>query len=267
MRRALELITAQVTAPGAAFTAMSALSGNSFVIRNTTKPVRLLAAWQQRQSPGATRITSPLLHDNVRGVQYGSGIACDDGIVNSPLQSLYSQDTLSFAGTGSAVAGDIEQSSILIAYDDLPGVDGIFLTAAQVNAKAVNRLGVLTTLAQTLVTGQYDGEQTIVADEDVLKANTFYAVLGCTTLGGAVTSLRIRSPDWGNLGIGMPGPLLQNFRMSDWFYRLALRTGQAVIPVFNSANKATTLVDYCDNETSTGINAYWQLVELKGNLS
>lgn len=264
MRTALELLTFQNTAPGAVFTAMTALIGDSGVLRNTQKSIKLLAAWQNRQAAGNTRILSPLLHDNVRGIQFSSsaGLELGFGLTQTPYQELFPQDTLSFSGTGSAVAGDIEQSSILVRYEDLPGIDGNFITSEQLQKRFVNKFGVRTVLGQTVVTGQYDGSSAINATEDALKANTEYAILGLTIGVGAATSIGLRSPDWGNLRVGVPASAAPAVT-SDWFYRLSLFSKLACIPVFNSSNKGTTLVDYSDNETSTGSQPVIQLAELK----
>lgn len=269
MPRAIELLTFQNIAPGATFTAMLPLTGDSATIRNTSKPVKLLAAWQLRQGAaatgGITRITSPLLHDAVRGIQGGGNVGHEEIIYGAPAQRLYAQDILSVSGNGSATAGDIEQSSLLIGYDDLPGVDGNFLTFDQMLKKAVNRLGVRQALTASVVTGQYDGAASITATDDVLKANTDYAIMGASFENAInVTSIGIRSADWGNLRLGMPGRNNVGFRSGSWFAGLSYELGYPCIPVFNSANKGTTIVDFSYNENSSGVlGVILNLMELK----
>lgn len=260
MGQALELITALVTAPGATFTAMTVLTGDTATIRNTSKRVTLLAAWQLRQGVGNTRIVSPLLHDNVRGLQFNSGVGSDIGFMGNPLQQLYSQDTLSFSATGSATAGDIELSSILVKYDDLPGVDGNFINSAELTRRGVSRVGVRCSLTG-VATGQYGTSSAINATEDPLKANTDYAIIGMTS-GTTCQAVGIKSPDWGNLRVGIPGTTLQGIHFSSWFDNLAWETDMACIPVFNSSNKATTLVDFVDDENAGTAVVVLQLVEL-----
>lgn len=262
MGKALELVTVQGTALGASFAAMAALTGDSLVVRNSSKKTYLVAAWQQRQVAGGSRIVSPLLHDNVRGIQFTSGIEVSVGFRGRPLQELQAQDTLTITGFGSAVAGDIEQTSVLIAYDDLPGIDGNFIDATTLFKRAVNRVTVRVTPV-AVATGQYSAGITITSTDDVLKANTNYAVIGMSVTANS-TAYGIRSPDWGNLRVGIPGAALTNgIHVNDWFIGLSMDTGLACIPVFNSANKNTTLIDYCDDENAVSLVGNIHLVELK----
>lgn len=262
---ALELVTVQATAPGAAFVAMTANTGDSTVIRNTAKKVNLLAAWQARQVAGFTRIVSPLLHDNVRGIQLGGavvgGVGPEITMLAAPLQQLYSQDVLSFSATGSAVAGQIEQSSILVRYDDLPGIDGQFIGYDELLKRAANRTAVRVTPG-VVATGQYGAAVAINSLDDSFKANTDYAILGISG-HGASQCIGIKSPDWGNLRIGVPGSITQAFMTSDWFTKLTLGTGTKCIPVFNSSNKLQTFVDFAGNQAVAAQTVTIQLVELK----
>jgi hypothetical protein len=263
MGRALELITFQATAPGSTPAAASALTGDSGTIRNAIKKQRLLAAWAQRQTQGLTRITSPLLHDNARGIQYltNSGIT-DICIIDAPFQELVAQDTLSVAISGSATAGDIEQSAMLIQYDDLPGIDGNFIDAATLARRAVARFSVTVTLT-AVATGQYSTAAAINATEDYFKANTEYAIVGVQ--GSALcTSYGVRAPDWGNLRIGMFGGINKGETTNNWFKILSMNGGGQCIPVFNSSNKGSVLCDFSDDENAASIGARFQLVELKG---
>lgn len=261
---ALEMITAQVTAPGATFVAGVALAGDSLVVRNTGKRVSLVAAWQQQQAGalGSTRITSPLLHDNTRGIQYGlQAGSVEMGLYGQPVQQLFSQDGLVISRSGSAVAGDIEQSSLLVRYDDLPGIDGNFISFDEAIKRTVNRLGVRVTPLVAVATGQYSAGVAINAVDDSLKANTEYAVIGFTA-GAQCTSIGIKSPDWGNLRVGAPGMSGQSPALQDFFLDLSYETGLGCVPVFNSSNKGQTLVDFCDDENAANITVVAYLAEL-----
>lgn len=262
MGLAMEVQTFQVTAPGSSFLNMLPLTGDTGVIRYTNKKVKLAAAWQRRQVIGTTRIISPLLHDNVRGIEFSAAIGLDEPMMGAPYQSLQSQDTLTVNGTGSAVAGDIEQSCLLLRYDDLPGIQGNFIDSQQLNRRFVNRFGVKVAMASALATGQYDGSVAINAAEDVFKANTEYAILGLS-IQNPCTLIGIKSPDWGNLRVGMPGVPLQGFRTGSYFVDLSDRMGAACIPVFNSANKLTTLLDFAHDENLLAINCHVILAELR----
>jgi len=262
MGKAIELITVQATAPGATMAAFAALTGDSLTVRNSSKKARVLAGWQNRQTGGNTRITSPLLHDNSRGIQFGSiGIGGSVlGFWSRPCQELMAQDTLTVQGTGSPTAGDIEQSAILVQYDDLPGISGNFISIAELNRRGLNRLGVQMSIA-SVATGQYGAASAINATDDVFKANTDYAIVGINNRNNC-TSVGIRSPDWGNLRVGIPGITGTNSVTQSWFVKLSESTGQDCIPVFNSSNKGITLVDQSDDENATSITPVLMLVEL-----
>ncbi|MGH8711058.1 MAG: hypothetical protein ACREVA_07050, partial [Burkholderiales bacterium] len=75
----------------------------------------------------ALRITSPVMHDAVTGIEtrFNIGISTTKMPTKAPLQS---QDTLVVTGGGSAAAGDIEMSSMLILYEDLAGIDANLIT-------------------------------------------------------------------------------------------------------------------------------------------
>lgn len=244
---ALELVTAQVTAPGVG-AAMAAVAGNSLTVRDSAA-AKILSLWGQRRTSGFTRITSPLLHDAVVGFQHriqSSDVRLKDMPV---VQDLQSQDTLTLNGSGSVVAGDIETSCMLILYNELAGICANLITWEELKRRA-KELYSSTTQHVTGGAGGYSGEVNLIASEDQLKANQDYAILGATS-GGAPESiaLRYRAPDWGNLGVGLP--VMEGFSShigGDFFVRLSKMTGLPVIPVFNASNKSLVLVDIAGNE-------------------
>lgn len=259
MGRAYELITGLNTAPGASMTAATALTGNSFTVRDTRRRARLAAAWVTRQAIGAMRIVSPRLHDNTIGLQIeaGAGAQC----IHTPYipQELFAQDLLSVQQTGSATAGDIEHCSYVVQYEDLPGVEARLMTPPEVYKRAKNLyMQVLTIAAGT--SGQYTGSAAINSAQDSFKANTDYALLGYAVNGNACHAVRFVGPDWGNLGIGGPGRLSVNQHSTDrWFVELSEESGFPSIPVMNSANKALTTIDVVQNENEADpvITLYW----------
>lgn len=249
MGKAVELITVQATAPstGAAFTAVS---GNSLTIRDSRAPIWFLAAFSRRQSGGFIRYTSPLLHDAVVGMQFAAAIDPDVQLDHEGgWQRLYAQDTLTAFGAGSATAGDLEHSSFLVGYEDLPGVEGNFIDAADLRRRAVSIYSMPNTLALTAA-GGYSGEALINAEVDQFKAQTEYALVGYEVGTIKCHAVRWRSQDWGNLGVGGPGNQ-DAFLTQDWFVRLSTKCGMPLIPVFNSANKSSTFIDGVQSELAT----------------
>jgi hypothetical protein len=268
MPRGLDTVTGFVTAPGAAFTAWTMAAGDSLAVRAAVpgSNIWLVAAWAWNQVAGVLRVRSPRLHDNVQGIR----MRIPANIVNNKLpnfrngnaaQKLFTQDTLIAEQTGSAVGGQIETGSLLIWYDDVPGIAGRFITSAQLQKFGVNIMGQEVTVT-TGVGGGYTGSVAINSVNDNFKANTDYALIGgyCDT---RVSTVRIKGIDTGNLGVGFPGdPTLQDFT-ADWFARLEQATGIAMIPVFNSQNKAGITVDAVSQQVAVTTVITLLMVELQ----
>lgn len=261
--KAMELLSGFVTAPSTTFTALTVCAGNSLTLRNAVEDsrIQLLALWGKHQVAGNIRVRSPQLHDNVQGIRVFD-------IIGNPLnllpdqfnQLLKPQDTLAVEVTGSAVAGDIETASLLVYYEDLPGIEGRFIDAAELYSRTKNIVTVENTLA-LVATGQYTGQEAINAEFDLLKANTDYALIGylVSALCGAV---RWQGSDVGNLGIGGPGNPNEKDVTSNWFLNLAINYGLPLIPVFNSANKNGILIDGQQDENGADVTVTSIFAEL-----
>lgn len=246
MGKALELITVQATAPGAG-AAFAAVTGNSLTIRDSRAPVHLVAAWADFQVDGFIRLTSPLMHDAVVGMQLAVEAAQTVPLYRGPFQRLYPQDFITAFGSGSAVAGDIETASMLWLYEDLPGVDGYFIDEAELMKRADEVYSFQNTIS-TGTTGGYSGSELIAAEQDQLKANTDYAIIGANVSGVGTASIRWLGVDFGNLGVGMPGLAGSGDFQSRWFQLLSRLIGMPAIPVFNSSNKSNTFIDAAQDE-------------------
>lgn len=263
MGNAVEVLTGNVTAPGATLTAWTLASGNSLVVRNTdlTKKILLLNAWAFNQAAGILRVRSPKLHDNVQGIRMR--VPTTDVPYDLPFylgQKLYPQDTLTVEQSGSGVAGQIEVGSLLVWYEDLPGAQGRFISTDALVQRGVNEVTV-ETIHATGIVGGYSGQVALNSSFDLLKANTDYALLGFMVDARAGT-YRIQGADVGNVGIGGPASLALKHLTVDWFVRLATRYGMPLIPVFNSANKGGILLDIATNQAGGTVNANSVFAEL-----
>ena len=254
MGRAIELLSGYVTAPSTTNTALTMNAGNTLQIRNAVEgsDIRLIGAWTKNQTAGVLRILSPRLHDNVQNMRFFAPIGANypQYLPQNP-QKLVSQDTLTVTLSGSATAGDLEIASLLVEYEDLPGVNARFLTTEELLSRTVNIMTVENTLA-TGTAGGNSGQEAINAEYDLMKANTDYALMGYTTsvVGG---NIRWQGADLGNLGIGGPCPTLSLDMTRNWFVDMSNRLGRACIPVFNSANKAGILIDASQDENGVDI--------------
>lgn len=259
---AVEIISAQATAPGSS-ASFTAVSGDSLEIRAEARNVVLLGMWavQQESSAGYRRVLSPRLHDNVNGIQMLTrGSLALDELRFPAVQQLHPQDILSVDGSGSSAAGDIESVSLLIGYENLLGADGKYIDADQVDSAGEELLSVRMALSLG-TTGGYSGSESISNDQDSLKRNEWYAILGCWQDTNIVNSIGFTAPEWGNLRIGMPAGL-DSARYGTWFYDRSRDLGVNMIPVFNASNAGRVTVDALTNENGGTPNVLVNLVRL-----
>ena len=259
---ALEVVSASATAPGATQSPFLAVAGNSLTIRDA-KAAKLVAQWGARQTDGNFRLTSPLLHDAVVGINYQLDTVDVTEMRLGVPQNLTPQDTLTAQGIGSGGAGDIENNSFLVMYEQLAGICGKFITWEQLFAQAVDLYDSTNVLTLGTV-GGYSGQELLNNDEDQLKANMDYAIIGATKTGtDNLATVRYISPDWGNLGVGLPA-FHQDLRVgSNWFMGLARKMGMPLIPVFNASQKASVFIDGLADDGGGTAVVTTQMVHLK----
>lgn len=246
---ALELVSGMVTAPGSTLTAWTMQTANTLQIRafNDERYASLVGVWGKNQANGLIQIKSPRMHDNVRGITDAITIGHPQNMIDKwPFQKLYTQDTLTVLQSGSGTAGDIELGSLLIYYPVLQGVDANMIDWMTLNYRALNLMSAQNTITTTTA-GNFSGQEAINAEFDNFKANTDYALLGYTTdtLCGSVRYMGI---DTGNLGVGGPGDNTVPWLTKSFFVDLSMKTGYPCIPVMNSQNKSSFLIDVSQDE-------------------
>jgi hypothetical protein len=265
MGLAMEVVTGFTTAAGAVPIAVTMAAGNSLVVRNTALNSRvwLLNLWTDHQVAGIVRLRSARLHDNVQGIRARTTISEVQPLLPRRFkQQLVPQDNLVLELSGSAVAGDIETVSLLLFYEDLPGADGLFVDADTLQDKTVEVVTVETSHTAA-VTGGYQGEVTLTSSFDLLKANTYYALLGYV-INGETCTVRMRGADTANMGVGGPGSETDRHLTRDWFRTIAADYGMPMVPVFNSANKGAILCDIAQDENAGTQVINWFFAELGG---
>lgn len=254
-----EVLTVQATQPntGAAGTANT---GDSLTIRNGKGKIHTIATWASRQVAGFSQFIVPSSHDTTRG--WRAGVSAAMGELTMPLpfnHKFEAQELISSTIAGSNTAGDIELDSLLIFYENFPGITMRTLTPAQLEQRTV-KLTTIESSITAVATGQY-AEEAINSDSDLLKANTDYALVG---LSGrtAAHAYTVKGPDFGNIRIAVPGNLRTELT-NQFFIALSRIHGLPLIPVFNSGNKAQTQVGFVMNETAAATLVTMHLAELR----
>ena len=254
MPKGMQIVTGFVTAPDTTLTAWTMAAGDSLAVRNGREGtgIHLLNLWGDNQTAGRLRVRSPLLHDNVQGIN--THVLASEVQPLMPMgkgQMLKAQDLLIVEQSGSATAGDIESGSLLVYYEDLPGADAKLASWEQIQGRIESYMLGTNTLA-TGTAGGYSGEETIVAEVDQWKANRDYALLGYTVSAECV-SVGWRGPDTSNLRVGGPGNEVFRDITSNWFIALSMFSGLPCIPIMNAANKSATLIDAAQDENGTDV--------------
>jgi hypothetical protein len=245
---ALEVISGSVAGVGGTFTAWTMAAGDSNVLRaiDVSKKIWLIDMWALNDTAaGVLRVHSPRMHDNVQGIRQRivnnntEPLLSGAGSTAAP-QRMYSQDTLIIEQTGSAANKDT--GHLLFLYDDLPGTQARLIDNATLLSHMVNRIGQEVTVATGAGVVSYTGAVALNSTNPNLKANTDYALMGLTvdTRCGVVG---IKGADSGNLRLGCPGEPAQRHITTNYFQRLSDALGRPMIPVFNSANQGSILID------------------------
>jgi len=242
----LELISYSATQPNTG-AAAAAVGADSLTVKNSKSAAKIVAAWATNQVAGFHQVAFPSGHDTTRGFRAGQPLGGPNlylplGMSLDPKP----QELLSIQIAGSNVAGDVGQGSLLVYYDDLPGINMRGVSLAELR-KRMKCLTTIETSVASTAGPSYGTAQLITAGSDLLKANTDYAVLGmsCRT---AVHNLYLIGPDLGNVRIGVPGVLRPE--LTQRFFLAIANAFDIPIPVINSGNKASTSVGVSTDENA-----------------
>jgi hypothetical protein len=258
---AIEVVGGRATNPGAGPTALTPNTGNSFAVRNTSLGTKVFldGIWCKEATAGFIRVRSPRLHDNVQGIRYQVAVNQQFNLMGDyPRTILIPQDTLTFEIGGGAAETDT--ACLLIAYEDLPGSNGRFATWGQVLPRIVDLVTNEVSVAGAATIGDWSAGTPINATNDLLKANTDYAVIGYVCQN-SVTAVALQGPDVGGLRVGGPGTT-NTLETREWFRRQDVALDIPYIPIINSANKGGTLAFQMDSAAGAANLVDFLLAEL-----
>lgn len=240
-------------------------SGDSLTVRNFNAPdtAQLENIIRQGATLGFTQVRSPLLHDNVRGIRVtpfeSPSVFSIPGVA---AQRLYPQDNLICEMSGGAAETDI--AALCIYYSNLPGVAARLHSWGDIagSIKSIKPVAVAVTSSATI--GAWS-DTLITSTENLLHANTDYAVLGYMT-NAALGVIAVKGTDTGNLRVGGPGSTSELVTTNQFVY-LSQQRGNPYIPVFNAANANNTFVSVAASTASVAATVELILAELSPNLS
>jgi hypothetical protein len=252
--------------PGAGPTAATtALSGDPASVRSFSPADQAVLdnIIRMGTTAGFVQVRTPLFHDNVRGIRITP--AESPSVFSLPgeaQQRLQPQDTLTVELSGGAAETDI--ALLQLYYSNLPGASARLHQWGDIAGiiKSIKPIAVAVTSPATA--GAW-GDTLITTSENLLHANTDYAVLGYMA-NAALGAICLKGIDTSNLRVGGPGST-QEYPTSAFFVRMAQQTGRPYIPVFNSANANGTFVSVCAATASVAATVELICVELAQNLT
>lgn len=247
---AFEIVAGFATNPGAAVTAMTPFTGQTFVVRATTAGATLENAWGENATGGVLRVRSPRMHDNTQGIRWRVAKANPQLLMPfSTKEILYPTDTLTFETTGGGAETDT--GYLLAHYDNIEGSNANVRTWAEVEPQIQMYMGVEVT-AKTGTIGNWGKPTPLNTSMDLFKRPMRYAVLGYQ-LDTAVGAVALAGIEPGQLRQGGPGTILPDIT-SEWFIRLSAESGQPAIPVFDSQNVGAVNVELAGSESEATRN-------------
>lgn len=266
---ALDTIASFQTTVGSTFAAGVMATGDSAAIRNfpANANAALIAGFSDNvTAPAAWRVRSPLLHDNVQGIRFFPGQSPSATLLPRQAQQLLEpQDLLTFEQSTAAATGKA-LTALSIYYPQLPGAMSRLYNLGDIDPLIKNIKPVIVTIGIGANTAGQWFDAIITTTENLLHANTDYAVLGLVT-DNPVACVAIKGIDTGNLRCAAPGVINADVT-SDWFVRLSLAAQLPLIPVINSANAGSTFVSIISSATTAALtNVQLILAELRSNLS
>ena len=248
----------------AAALAMTPGTGDSFTLRaqDANAGMYLISMHASMSVASGVYIRSPRMHDNVTDLQflipaYTGFQPCFMGL----RQPLVPQDNLSVVRLAGGAAAVPDLLAFTIYYENLVGAAGNLFTWDSIK-DSIKNLTTVTVTAGAPATGQWTSSGAINVTQDLLKANTNYAILAAHSIPGACI-VAVSGPCTGNVRLGIPTRNLGYDLGSRYLVDLSRISGLATIPVMKSADKGATLV-YLADPTLSVTSATLLLAELTG---
>ena len=264
MGLAIDTVLGAVT-NSAALTALTMAGGDSLTVRpsNPSGKATLEAIMVQASTAGQVRVKSPMFADNVSGITVPSKESPAEFLMPQEIgQSLVSQDTLIAQATSGAA--DSTVVALRNYYSDLAGASARLHSWGDIAGIIRNIKTMEVATVSNAAIGAWE-DTIITATEDLLWANTDYAVLGYE-LSAPLAVVGVKGSELNNFRVCGPGAT-STLDISEYFVAFSERMGTPHIPVINSANVGSIFVSTAANTASVACNVYLVLAQLASNLS
>lgn len=276
----MEIVTGFTTAANVTFTGIAGgdFAAGIYAVKSYRPGTKawLFNMWSQFQSgTPIVRVSSAGLHDSTSPIRVRPISAqVYPLLANGTPQVLQPQDRLLVEHQGSAVAGDIESTSLLIYYQDQPGCDTKFISEDELDALSDGAIVTVEVPLTAGVAGGYSGGALLNSGTYTLVNNRRYAILGGHS-SVMQTSIAIRGTDFGNLRLGFPGNAADKDVNSNFFVNLSRNYGGRdpltgvwkkfpSIPTFDSGNANSITVETVNNENAASPVVTLLLARLNG---
>lgn len=266
---AIDTIASFQTTVGSTLAAGVMATGDSATVRNfppSAKALILAALYDDVTAPLPWRVRSPLLADNVDGIEFDPGTAAPSLLLpRGAQQPLQPQDALIFelstaASTGKALG------ALSVFYSQLPGATARLYSVGDIDPIIRNIKPLRVAIGSGANTAGQWYDLVATTTENLLRANTDYAVLGITCTA-AVAAVGIKGLDTASLRVCAPGGA-NNPMGPEWFWRLSEESGLPTIPVINAANIGSTFVSLISSAATGAASVVSvMLAELAHNLA
>ena len=239
----------------ASLTTLTNNTGDTMTIRSfdNAKKAYLMNTWAFVTAAGQMEIHSPRMHDNAHAIH--ARVVASQPLPLMPLgdpNRVYPTDVLTVQLAGDATAGRQQPQSLVMYYEDVPGLSAKYIDSKTL-AQRIENLYQVETAITLAVTGDYSAAAAINATSDFFIANRDYALIGYVP-DITVNSVHWRGADIGNVRVGGPGHNGFPQLTAQWFSFLSDEYGLPLIPVFNSNNKTTFLIDALMSQAGGTLN-------------
>lgn len=256
----IDTIVGSIANPGAAGAAVTMQTGDSSTVRNFAQAAkaRLDFVGRQGTTAGFVEIKSPRFHDVSRGLHW---IFNETPAVQlmPPMtgQPVYGADVLTINVSGGTAETDGVAAGIY--YTDIPGISAILKSASDILPNVVNIKPIEVDCTQGASAFLWV-DTAITATENLLKANTYYAILGYDT-DTAALAIGVKGPETGNLRIAGPGST-STFFTDQYFLYMNEKHQVPYVPIFNANNRNNFFVSVSQLATGGTTKVMLNVAEL-----